>query len=250
MHHAKRDGPQARPASPCLARTVLTRTMSASRSVQPATPRVPLAEPSSSHHVLGWDEMGLGGEFDGARLEGASGATDLSDVTFRDCVVARADLSGADLTRSRWEGSLLEGVFADELRAGKSSWRNVMLRQSRMGVLDLVDAKVQAVRIGGAKLGRVDLRRAIVTDLLIEDAVIEELDLDEAKATRISFSEVHIGRLSLHGSVLKDVDLRGARLAGVGPVMGLRGAIITDWQLQELAPALAADLGLRVLGEG
>lgn len=223
--------------------------MPASRSVQPAPPRVPLAEPSTAHHVLGWEEMGLGGEFDGARLEGNTGPLDLSDVTFRDCVVARADLSGADLTRSRWEASLLSGVFADELRAGKSAWRNVALQQSRVGAMDLVDAKLQAVRISGAKLGRIDLRRAIVTDLLIEDAVVEELDLDEARATRICFSDVRIGRLSVHGCVLKDVDLRGAQLGGVGPVTGLRGATITEWQLQELAPALAADLGLRVMGE-
>lgn len=222
--------------------------MPASRSLQPAQPRVPLAEPSSAHHVFGWDEMGWGGEFDGARLEGASGPADLSDVTFRDCVVGRADLSGADLSRSRWEASLLDGLFADEFRAGKSAWRNVVLHQSRIGALDLVDAKVQAVRISGAKLGRIDLRRAVVTDLLIQDAVIDELDLDEARATRVAFQDVRIGRLSLHGSILKDVDLRGAQLAGVGPVTGLRGATITDWQLQELAPALAADLGLRVQG--
>lgn len=223
--------------------------MSTSRVVQPAAPRVPFAEPSQAQAPGAWDGMGLGGEFDGVRLRGAAGPLDLSDVTFRDCVLEQADLSGADLTRARWDASSVEGLFADELRAGRSTWRNVMLARARVGALDLVDAKLQAVRVRGARIGRLDLRRCVVADLLTEDAIIDELDLDEARATRLAFAEVRIGRLSVHGAVLKDVDLRGAQLGAVGPVTGLRGCTITDWQLQELAPALAADLGLRVIGE-
>lgn len=96
-------------------------------------------------------------------------------------------------------------------------------------------------------LQNLDLRRATVSDLLIEDGVIEDLDLSEARATRIALKDVRVGRLTLAGSVLRDVDLRGADLRSVGPVTGLRGAVVSSLQLDALAPAIAEELGLRVL---
>ena len=45
-----------------------------------------------------------------------------------------------------------------------------------------------------------------------------------------------------------DVDLRGARIAAVEGLDGLRGTWITAAQLDGLAPALAEQLGIRVGG--
>lgn len=224
--------------------------MPASRQpLAPAAPRVPLADPSAATRPVSWEDFGLGGEFDQVLLTGAPEVDDLSDVSFRDCTLRQAGLDGVDLSRIRVEGCTLASVDAAELRATRSHWRHTVIRHLRVGAADLVDSKLQAVAVSGARLGRVDLRRSIVSDVVLEDAVIEELDLEEAKVTRLALREVRIGRLLLGGSVLKDVDLRGAQLSSVGPVQGLRGATISDWQLQSLAPALARELGLRVLGE-
>lgn len=218
-------------------------------AILPSAPRVPLADPSQSTRLGRWDEMGLGGAFESVLLTGAPDESDLSDVSFDDCVLDGADLGGVDLSRVRVEASTLRQLTAPELRAGRSLWRHVNLHHARIGAADLVDSKVAAVAIRSARLGRVDLRRSIVTDLLIEDAVIEELDLEEAKVTRLALKDVKIGRLLLAGAALKDVDLRGAQLGAVGPVQALRGATISDWQLQALAPAFAAELGLRVIAQ-
>jgi hypothetical protein len=52
----------------------------------------------------------------------------------------------------------------------------------------------------------------------------------------------------VRGARLADVDLRGARVDSVEGLDGLRGTWITAAQLDGLAPALAAQLGLRVEG--
>ena len=52
--------------------------------------------------------------------------------------------------------------------------------------------------------------------------------------------------LRVRDSSLTDVDLRGARLASVDGVPGLRGATVTPRQLEALAPLLAQGLGLHV----
>jgi hypothetical protein len=62
----------------------------------------------------------------------------------------------------------------------------------------------------------------------------------------VSFAGTRIGRLELSGSKLEDVDLRGASLADIGTLEGLRGATITLDQLLEIAPALAEGLGIKV----
>lgn len=213
----------------------------------PAAPRVPLGEPAETDRDAAWEDHGSFGVHDGVRLAGAPGSPDLADVRFSQCVVAGADLGEAELRGSRWEACSLSGVFAPQFSAARSGWRHVVARQLRVGAADLVDASVSGVAVYGAKLGRVDLRRATVTDVLVEDAVIEELDLDEARLTRVAFRGCRIGRLSLAASVLRDVDLRGAELRVLGPVTGLRGATVGADQLQDLAPAIAHELGLRVV---
>jgi hypothetical protein len=49
------------------------------------------------------------------------------------------------------------------------------------------------------------------------------------------------------GAVLRDVDLRDVDLRSVGPVAGLRGAVVSARQLEALAPAFAEEFGIRVL---
>jgi uncharacterized protein YjbI with pentapeptide repeats len=225
--------------------------------IAPVDPRVPLGDPAVTARDAAWDEHGLGGEFDDVRLTGPAaqvlgpgpdgGASDLTDVTFRDCVLARADLSDVRLDRARWQGCLLTDVFADRLGAPRSGWRHVVARRLRAGVVDLADGKVTGVHVIQAKIGSLDLRRATVADLLIEDVVIEDLDLSEARATRVSFRDVRVSRMSVAGAVLRDVDLRDVDLRSVGPVAGLRGAVVSARQLEALAPAFAEEFGIRVL---
>ncbi|MGO1319488.1 MAG: pentapeptide repeat-containing protein [Galactobacter sp.] len=223
----------------------------------PAAPRVSLGDPAVTERDGSWDGFGLGGEFDDVRLTGRAadalgpgadgGASDLTDVTFRDCVLASADLSDLRLDRARWEGCLLEDVFVDRLAAARSGWRHVVVRRMRAGLMDLIDAKVAGLSMTQVKIGSLDLRRATAADVLIEDAVIDELDLSEARVTRMALRDVRIGRLNVGGAVLRDVDLRSADLRSVGPLAGLRGAVISPQQLDALAPAFAEELGLRVL---
>lgn len=233
---------------------MLTGRMAAFRITAPAPPRLPtgpLAGEASAGASERWDGMDLSGSFEGVELGGpaAEQVQDLSDVTFAQCLLDGADLSGVDLARSSWQGTLARSLFADRLAAVGSTWRGAAWEGARVGSAELAQAKVAGLVIRGARLGRLDLRGATVADVLIRDAQIEDLDLDEARLTRVAFHDVRIGTLSLRGAVLKDVDLRGAMLSAVDPVAGLRGASVTAWQVAELAPLLATGLGLRVLPE-
>lgn len=143
-------------------------------------------------------------------------------------------------------GSVVEGVEVVALSAPESGWWNVEVAQSRIGSAELYDSNWRSVSFTRCKLGYLNLRGAKLTDVAFTDCIIEDLDLMRATATRVAFTGSRIGRLELSGAHLADVDLRGARLTDVGNLEGLKGASITLEQLLDLAPAMAARLGILV----
>lgn len=204
----------------------------------------------------------------GASLEPATAADisdgdeDLDGVELADLTFERMTWSGrrrlgssvvSDLVAGVWQAkavsivdSVLQRVDVVSLSAVESGWWNVVVEQSRLGSVELHGSTLRNVHFVRCKLGYLNLRDTTLTDVAFTDCIIEDLDLMRATATRLAFSGTRISRLELSRSRLEDVDLRGARLADIGTLEGLRGATITLDQLLDIAPALAASLGIRV----
>lgn len=142
--------------------------------------------------------------------------------------------------------SRLEALDVLALTAPDAGWRDSEVVASRLGAMELYDANFRRMHFSGCKLGFVNLRGADLADVAFTDCIIEELDLMRATAKRMSFSGCRIGRLELADSHLSDVDLRGAELVDIGSPDGLRGVTVSADQLLDLAPILAARLGIRV----
>ena len=192
----------------------------------------------------------------------AEGDDDLDEVEARDLATDQLTWTG----RRRFGSSLLSGVTARvwsapgasvvdsilgrlevvALSAPESGWRNVEIQQSRIGSAELYDSNWRGVRFSRCKLGYLNLRGAQLTDVLFADCQITELDLGSATASRVAFPGTRIDRLDFSKARLSDVDLRGAQIADIGAIEGLRGASISLEQLLELAPALAERLGIRL----
>jgi uncharacterized protein YjbI with pentapeptide repeats len=158
-----------------------------------------------------------------------------------------------NLTAHRWSargasvvGSILDGVEVVGLDAAGSGWWNVEITGSRIGSGELYDSSWRCVQFTRCKLGFLNLRNAQLTDVAFVDCIIEDLDLGRATATRVAFPGSRIARIELGHSSLTDVDLRSARLGEIADLEGLRGATITFAQLLDLAPGLAARLGIKV----
>jgi uncharacterized protein YjbI with pentapeptide repeats len=66
------------------------------------------------------------------------------------------------------------------------------------------------------------------------------------RITRFAARGTRISSLIVEHATLQHVDLREADLGGVAGLSALRGATISPWQLQQLAPLLAADRGIAV----
>lgn len=171
---------------------------------------------------------------------------DLSDVGFSGCSFAELNVHELELTGARISDSLLARLDIPTVAAAYASFRNTALEHSRLGVLQCIEGTWDAVHVRGAKLGYVSLRGATVRDVLFTDCVIGELDLTGAQAERVAFADSELGVLDVSGATLRDVDLRGVDLPEITGLGHLRGAALNHLQLQQLAPALAAHLGIDV----
>ena len=152
------------------------------------------------------------------------------------------------MRRARFSECLLDDLHATSLDAADSVWRDTLLTVRRVGALLATGASWSSVRVRGGRLDLVDLSGAKLAGVAFEGCVIGELDLGTAEARDLRFEGCKIELLDVGGARLGGADLTGAVLGAVRGVAGLRGATITAEQLVDLAPQLAAHLGLKVRG--
>lgn len=214
----------------------------------PKAPRLPSFAPAS--YAGSGDLTGL--EPDG-RCEGLlfdsddADGQDLEDTMFTGCGFRKVSLMGAALARASFGECEFDDLNAPVLEAPNSGWRNTRISRGRIGSAELHGANLRSVLFDGGKLGYLNLRQAKLKDVLFRDAIIEELDLGGASLDRVAFEDCRVDSLLVNGARLVDVDLRGARLRAITGLSGLRGAVVGQLQLQDLAPLLAREAGLRVL---
>jgi uncharacterized protein YjbI with pentapeptide repeats len=197
---------------------------------------------------------------DGDPADLTSGA-ELEGVHHRDVDVERIELRGARFDEARLEGLrareadlrqlqltdvVMERVDVPVVQGVRGRWRNVELRDARIGSAELYESRWESVRLVGCKLGFVNLRGATLRDVVLVDCTVDELDLVQAEATRVSFTGCRVGRLDVQASMLRHVDLRGAELSEIVGTDALRGVTVSTAQLADLAPVLAANLGITV----
>ncbi|MFF8284991.1 pentapeptide repeat-containing protein [Streptomyces albus] len=190
------------------------------------------------------------GDYDGVRFEGLDlSGTEGSGATFLDVGMYRCALDEAALGRTRIIDSVLEGVWGVGTKLAGAELRDVELRDARLGGVQLHGARLNRVLVRGGKIDCLNLRQASLTDVTFEECVLSEPDFSGASLERATFLDCVLRRAELHQVRLKDVDLRGATELDVAVgVEHLAGAVITMDQLMDLAPALAAQIGLRVEG--
>ncbi|GAB3154051.1 pentapeptide repeat-containing protein [Microbacterium neimengense] len=176
--------------------------------------------------------------------------------------------SPADLTDARLDGVRFDRFVAPELRlrgagllevaldaldvpvmdAARTDWSDARL-SGRVGALTAYDSSLRSVHFLGCRLGFVNLRGSELLDVQFTDCSIDELDLGEARCRRMRFTDTRIASLEVPRAVLVDVDLRHAELSAVSGVGQLSGATITHEQALQLAPLLAAHVGLSIAGD-
>lgn len=171
------------------------------------------------------------------------------DAAFLGCRMERCGLDDVSIRRGRITECHLADVHAVNLDVRDSIWRDSLVTGGRIGALTASGATWTAVRLRGGKLNFVDLSASRLTDVVFEGCVIGELDLADAHLQSVRFATCTVDELNVAGARLERVDLSGAALRMLRGIGSLRGAVVSETQLLDLAPLLAEHVGLEVRGD-
>jgi uncharacterized protein YjbI with pentapeptide repeats len=187
------------------------------------------------------------GDYDAVRFAGLDFAGQAADdAGFLGCWLERCGLDGVSMRRARISECRLDELRAASLDAADSVWRDTLVTVRRVGALLSTGGSWSSVRVRGGRLDLVDLSGAKLTSVAFEGCVIGELDLGTVEARDLTFEGCEIELLDVTGARLIRTDLTGASIGAVRGVAGLRGATVTPAQLVDLAPLMAAHLGIKV----
>lgn len=168
------------------------------------------------------------------------------DARFDECAIRGTHLTSADLTGSRSAHSWFRNVDLTGARLNEIDWQDDELIECVMAGAEAVGAQLRRVTFEGCKLDGVNFSGATLTDVTFRDCMLRDVELGGATLTRVAFPGTHL-ELALTEAVCDRVDLReAAQLTITEGVSGLRGAMITQLQLLDLAPTLAASIGIDV----
>jgi uncharacterized protein YjbI with pentapeptide repeats len=174
---------------------------------------------------------------------------DAADARFLECRFERCGVEGLSMRRARLVDCLLVDIHGATVDFSDSTWRNCEITGGRLGAVGLPGSAWTDVRVRNVKLGFVNLAGARLEEVVFEECEIGSLDAGSARLRSVSFVGCDIHELNLAEATLSKVDLSGAKLKTLVGVESLRGAIIGHGQLLDLAPLLAAQLGVEVRGD-
>lgn len=188
------------------------------------------------------------GEYDGQELAGLELADQEGPGSrFIDCALRDCGLDRTDLGRSRFIDCVLEGIRGVGTDLAGASLRDVEVVDARLGGVQLHGAVFERVLIRGGKIDYLNLRRARLKDVVFDGCVLAEPDFGGAELERVEFRDCVLKEADLSGVRMKDVDLRTVAELGIARgIDRLSGAVISTAQLLDLAPAFAAQIGVRV----
>ena len=188
-----------------------------------------------------WSVMLATGDYVGQRAEGM----EMGDVVVRG---------------GRWSGVILDGLRAFGVRfedcdlsglalLDEASLQNVTFSRCRLTGANFSGARLRSVTFEGCSLADANLRMLDAEKVVFSDTVLAAGDLYGAKLTTVTVKGCDLRGSDWTKAVLKDVDLRGARLEDIRGADRLRGVTIDSSQVVPLAYSLAVAMELTIVDE-
>lgn len=174
-----------------------------------------------------------------------TGVVDLAYATLEQCAV-QADADSIDLTGATLLDVDLPEPLIASLRLRNASIRRLRITGGRIGTLDLGDARVAELELRDVRIDYLNLGAARAEDLDVVGCAVRTIDIPQAELTRVRFQATRSDEVDPRGLRAKDVDLRGLDALSYLDVQSLRGTTLSSVQVQQLAPVMAAGLGITV----
>ncbi|SEO97644.1 pentapeptide repeat-containing protein [Actinacidiphila rubida] len=182
--------------------------------------------------------------FDGLAFPGGQAA---NGSRFLESAVTDCVFDDTDLRRSRFNDLWASGTRFTGVSLAETDWLDSSLTGCSLAGVEAFGAVLRRVVLRRCKLDSVNLRGAALHDVVFEDCVLRDVDFGEATLSGVTFPGSRLEQARFGRATATKVDLRGAVAIDLADGYdSLRGAVISSTQLLDLAPALAATLGIDV----
>lgn len=165
----------------------------------------------------------------GSRFERVSIPPELEKLEITDCVIHKSEAVGA--------------------RTYRAAFLRVAFEHSRMTGADFAEASFKDCSFTTMKINEAGFRFATLVNVTFVDCNFEEADFTGAKLTNVRFSNCLLTGANFEAATCKNVDISTEDLGQCKGILGLKGATISDSQLIQIAPLLAAEAGFKVIDE-
>lgn len=179
-----------------------------------------------------------------ARLE-LTDTADLAYASLEQCAV-RADADAVDLTGATILDVEMTDVRIASLKMRNAGVRRLRISHGRIGTLDLSGARIDELELRDLRIDYLNLGAARASDVDISGCSIRTIDMPQSELTRVRFAATSSDEVDPRGMRATDVDLRGLDALSYLDANSLRGTTLTGYQVQLLAPVIAAGMGIQI----
>ncbi|OIV36340.1 hypothetical protein BIV57_16980 [Mangrovactinospora gilvigrisea] len=206
-----------------------------------------------AEYLAEWDGRPLrpDGDYDTVRFDGADlGDQEFAGARFLECAFSCVQFGAGRGRHARFAEAWLDGVRMVGTDLVEAALEDITALRCVLAGVPAHGSVLSRVHFRGCKLDSVNLRQAVLREVVFEDCVLRDVDWGGAKLREVSFPGSTLERVTGGRATLVDVDFRDA--ASLGFTDGhesLVGGVISTPQLMDVAPALAAGLGIEVRDE-
>jgi uncharacterized protein YjbI with pentapeptide repeats len=164
---------------------------------------------------------------------------------FMECAFSAVQLDDPRLRRARFSDVWLHETRFVSADLAQTDWLDCWFVAAGVAGVQAFDAQLRRVVFQRCKFDSVNFRGARLAEVVFDSCFLRDVDFSGATLDQVSFPDSRLIEVEFANAACDRVDLRGAELGVLG-LDGLRGAVIDSGQLVDLAPALAATLGITV----
>lgn len=186
------------------------------------------------------------GELSSISLQGATLTRSARPLLIDGARITATDLSESRFVRPSWGDVIFDDCNLANAHWSESALTRVVFRECQMTGFDANSSTLIDVQFLRCKLSLSSFRFLANAKVQFTDCEMDGTDFHGVDLRRCRFDRCILTGSLFHGARADAVDLRGSSIAAVQGIDGLRGAIIDQLQLLDIAESLASHAGLLV----
>jgi len=184
---------------------------------------------------------------DGVRLDGADlSGVSVAQVRMLECALVDCTADSAELPGVTRVDVYVGGLKAETLSFKGSDWRDATWAEMRVGALLVDGGELTDVTIRDSRIDLESLRGTRIRRLTLSNCRVDTLDVSMATIDDLAVVGGSVGELLSDGARMARLDVSDTALGAIGHPASLRGLVLSKAQIDDIAPALAAHLGIEV----